>query len=95
MNGNKTFAHGDDNELHPLSWKHEPFNGSLSRRSRRLSPVVRHDTGLGLQPVRRGVLRGARSERNSDCRRQPGQAGPTAIGARLMRPDGRSGISIA
>ena len=86
----KIFAKGDDNELHPLSWKDEPFHGALPRRSRRLSPVVPHDTGLGLQPVRRSVLRGARSERNPDRRRQLGQADPAAIGACLTHPGLRS-----
>lgn len=43
--------------------------------------------------MRRGVLRGARSERDSDRRRQSGQADSAAIGACLICPDDHSDVS--
>ena len=60
-----------------------------------LSPVVRHDTGLGLQAMRRGVLRGTRSERDSERCEQLGQTDPAAISACLTHSGLRSEIWTA
>lgn len=46
-----------------------------------------------LREIRDFQAEGARSERDSDRRRQLGQADSAAIGARLIRPDDHSDVS--
>ena len=57
-NGSRVFVHRNDNEVHLLSGANEPLHSALSRRSRRLSLVVRHNIRLGLQPCGEAYFEG-------------------------------------